>query len=126
LSVTPGAGTIQRNLVVLREVRPMSEPMTYPAPVLPPPSPPKAKWQREYHAFLRLLPELLQTHRGRYVAIHDEQVVDSGEDELALASRVWAKYGYVPIHVELVTDRPQAPSRAMARTAGPTWFCRGS
>src|SRR5437879_2913411 len=89
----------------------MSEPVTYPAPVLPPPGPPETKWQREQRAFLRLLPALLQTHRDKYVAIHNEQVVDCGDDELALASRVWAKHGYVPIHIELVTDQPLPPVR---------------
>jgi hypothetical protein len=68
---------------------------------------PLAKWEREYQAFRRLLPELLKTHKGQYVAVHDEKVVDSDTDDIALIRRVHAKYGYVPIHVELVTDHPQ-------------------
>lgn len=60
--------------------------------------------EREYQAFLRLLPQLLETHRGKYVAIHNEQVVDSDTDDVALILRVQAKVGYVPIHVGLVTD----------------------
>jgi hypothetical protein len=60
---------------------------------------------------LRLLPGLLQTHRGQYVAVHDEQVVDSGDDERALASRVWGKFGHVPIHIGLVTEQPAPPAR---------------
>src|SRR5262249_22792908 len=60
----------------------MSQPETLPAPVID--RPPRHKWEREYRAFLRLLPELLKTHRGKYVAVHEEQVVDSGDDEVAL------------------------------------------
>jgi hypothetical protein len=33
-------------------------------------APELSKGQREYEAFLRLLPELLPMYRGRYVAIH--------------------------------------------------------
>jgi hypothetical protein len=68
---------------------------------------PLTKWEREYRAFRRLLPELLKTHKGRYVAVHDENVVDSDSDDIALIQRVHAKYGYVPIHVELVAERAQ-------------------
>jgi hypothetical protein len=75
----------------------MAEPVTVPT---------SSKWHREYQAFLRLLPGLLKTHRGRYVAVHVETVVDSGDDEIALAARVWDRFGYVPIHVDLVTEQP--------------------
>jgi hypothetical protein len=77
----------------------MSEPITLPAPMVSLPPPPRTKWEREYQAFQRLRPQLLATHRGRYVAIHDEQVVDSGDDKLAVALRVLSKIGNVPIHV---------------------------
>jgi hypothetical protein len=70
------------------------------------PSPPEDKWHREYHAFLHLLPDLLKAHRGKYVAVHDGQVVGSGEDKIAVAMQAYARYGYVPIYVGLVTDEP--------------------
>jgi hypothetical protein len=82
--------------------------------VIPPEAfilPPKNKWEREYRAFQRLLPELLQTHRGKYVAIHDEQVIDSGDDRLDLIFRVLDKVGGVSIHVDLVAEQPPPPSR---------------
>jgi hypothetical protein len=41
------------------------------APVLPLPKPPDDKWHRERAAFLRTLPDLLKTHSGRYVAVHE-------------------------------------------------------
>jgi hypothetical protein len=82
----------------------MNEPETLPAPVLP--APPENKWRREQRAFRRLLPALLKTHRNQYVAIHDETVVESGLDKLAVARRAYERYGYVPIFVSLVTDEP--------------------
>ena len=90
----------------------MSEPITLPAPVIDFPPPPRNKWEREYRAFLRLLPDLLQTHRGKYVAIHNEQVVDSGDDRLDLAFRVLAKVGGAPIHIGHVTVEPEPISRS--------------
>lgn len=65
-----------------------------------------SKGEREYQAFLRLLPDLLPTHRGQYVAIHEGTVVDADKDDIALVQRVQARVGYVPIHVGLVTDQP--------------------
>ena len=72
-----------------------------PAPRLDLPSQEETKWAREHRAFLRLRPALLQTHRGKYVAIHTGKMVDTDEDEIALGLRVYAKFGYVPIYVGL-------------------------
>lgn len=47
-----------------------------------------SKLRREREAFFRLLPQLLVTHPGQYVAVHDEQVVDSGR------IRWKVRYGY--------------------------------
>jgi hypothetical protein len=67
---------------------------------------PPSKGEREYHAFLRLLPDLLCTHRGQYVAVHEGKVVDADRDDIALVRRVHDRIGYVPIHVGLVTEQP--------------------
>jgi hypothetical protein len=67
----------------------------------------EAKFQRELEAFRRLLPELLKTHRDQYVAIHEGQVVGTGPDQIELADRAYAQFGYIPILVTLVTDRPR-------------------
>jgi hypothetical protein len=93
----------------------MSDPITLPAPVVNLPPAPRTKWEREYQAFQRLLPQLLATHRGQYVAIHNEQVVDSGDDKLAVALRVLAKVGNVPIHVGFVSDGPEPIARSGVR-----------
>jgi hypothetical protein len=68
--------------------------------------PPKTKWEREHRAFQLKLPDLLKTHRGKYVAVHDGKVVDSGDDKVALALRAYGTFGYVPIYVGLVAERP--------------------
>jgi hypothetical protein len=75
------------------------------------PGAPEDKWHRERRAFWRLLPELLKTHRGKYVAVHNGQVVESGDDEVALALRAYRQHGYVPIYVGLVTDEPPRVER---------------
>ncbi len=77
-----------------------------PAPELTPPPPPKDKWQRERMAFQRLLPELLPTYRDKYVAIHEEKMVDSDNNIITLAERVYDRFGYQPIYCGLVTDKP--------------------
>jgi PHD/YefM family antitoxin component YafN of YafNO toxin-antitoxin module len=46
-----------------------------------------APLQAERAAFQRLLPELLKTHSGKFVAIQDGRVVDADADESALARR---------------------------------------
>ncbi|MBI2926009.1 MAG: hypothetical protein HYY24_09920 [Verrucomicrobia bacterium] len=71
------------------------------------PLPAPGKWEQEFRAFLRLRPSLLRSHRNRFVAIHEGKVVGSGEDEIALGLRVYAKFGYVPIYVGRVSDEPQ-------------------
>jgi len=82
----------------------MSELEVLPAPVLSPPA--ADKWRREQQAFRRQLPELLKTHRDQYVAIHEGKVVEAGTDKLEVAGRAYARLGYVPIYVGLVTDQP--------------------
>ena len=68
--------------------------------------------ERQRQAFARLLPQLLLTHRARYVAIHDEQVVDSGDEALAVALRVLARFGNVDIYVGRVADEREPSSRS--------------
>ena len=89
----------------------MSQTVTYPAPVLDLQPRQLSKFESEKLAFLKLRASLLETHRGKYVAVHGGVVVDSDEDEIALAQRVYAKHGYVPIYVGHVSDQPQRPVR---------------
>jgi hypothetical protein len=71
-----------------------------------------SKFERERRAFLRLLPELLTSHRGKYVAVHEEQVVDAGEDQAEVALRVLRRIGSVEIYVHLVSDEPDPVFRS--------------
>ncbi|CAN5760696.1 hypothetical protein BH23PLA1_BH23PLA1_34360 [soil metagenome] len=69
------------------------------------------KWRREQRAFHRLQPDLLRTHRHRFVAIHEGQVVESGEEKLEVARRAYERFGSVPIFVSRVVEAPGAPVR---------------
>jgi hypothetical protein len=80
-----------------------------PAPTLP--VAPEDKWHREQRAFHQLLPALLKTHGGQYVAIHEGKLVEAGTDKLDVAGRAYERFGYVPIFVSLVTDQPSPPVR---------------
>jgi hypothetical protein len=71
----------------------------------------EAKWRGEQESFRRQLPDLLKTHRGQYVAIHEGRVLESGADKLEVAGRAYARCGYVPVYVGLVTDQPIPASR---------------
>jgi hypothetical protein len=96
-------------------VHSMSTPATLPAPAIHTSASPSTTWQREQQAFQQLLPELLVTHKGRYVAVHNGKVVDSGDDKLALAMRVLAKVGNIPIYVGLVTGESEPVYRSGVR-----------
>lgn len=61
-------------------------------------------FERERAAFLRLKPKLLETHRGLWVAIVGEQVVDSDTDSRTLAKRVYDRFGYIPAYIQLVSE----------------------
>jgi hypothetical protein len=84
---------------------------SFPAPVLDLPKSPESKWEQEHQAFLRLLPELLKTHPHQFVAIHQGQMVEAGSDLVEVALRAYGRYGYVPMYIDLVTERPLPPVR---------------
>lgn len=67
--------------------------------------------ERDKLAFLRLLPELLQTHRDLYVAVHDDRVVDWGSDQFEVAVRAQTKVGG-GVYVGLVSVMPQPVLRS--------------
>jgi PHD/YefM family antitoxin component YafN of YafNO toxin-antitoxin module len=60
----------------------------------------------EREAFQRLLPKLLQTHQGQFVAIHHGHIVDADVDETALARRVIAQR-YDPVYIQEVREEPR-------------------
>jgi hypothetical protein len=81
--------------------------MELPAFDTAPPGPPPNVLADEERAFARLLPELLTTHKGQYVAILGGKVVGCGADKIAVAKQAYADHGYRPILVRLITDEPQ-------------------
>jgi hypothetical protein len=79
--------------------------ITYPAPELPKAQP--TKWEREYGAFKQMLPQLLRTNYGEFVAVHEGKVFDSDRDKVALVTRVMDRVGNVEFHVGLVTEKQE-------------------
>jgi hypothetical protein len=76
-------------------------------PPAPDSGPVDPKLAREMAAFQQMLPELLAAHRGRYVAVHDGQVVVSGPDRAAVWREAHQRFGQVPILVREVTETPR-------------------
>ena len=71
----------------------------------------REKLADELTAFERLRPELLDNHRGQYVAIHGGRVIDSDPDEFALAARtepIATREG--PVAVCHVSEAQAAPT----------------
>lgn len=62
------------------------------------------KFERERRAFFRLLPELLKTHRGKVVAIHDEQVIAVGDERRPVIDEATRIVGDVDLMVETVAE----------------------
>jgi hypothetical protein len=58
---------------------------------------------RNLEAFLRLLPELLQTQLGRYVAIRDGQLVETGATLKEVALRAMQRFGPGLMYFDRVT-----------------------
>lgn len=64
-------------------------------------------FDRERAAFHRLLPELLKTHRGEWVAIVDEQPVEFGPDFSSVIVRVRQRFGQRPVYAHEILERPR-------------------
>jgi hypothetical protein len=85
----------------------MSDVNTLPAPDLSLKEAVRSAWEDERRAFLRLIPALLDSHRGRYVAVHHGSIIAEGADQVEVAKQAYAQAGYVPIYVGQVTDEPR-------------------
>lgn len=73
------------------------------------------KWAREFDAFRRLLPELLKTHLGKFVAIHNGALIAQGDRRLEVALAALKQVGNVDIHVGLVSEETQPVIRSGLR-----------
>jgi PHD/YefM family antitoxin component YafN of YafNO toxin-antitoxin module len=68
----------------------------------------------------RMLPDLLKTHANQFVAVLDGKVVDADADKVALAHRVYERFGYRPIYMDQALPQPRVvrlPSPRMVRQA---------
>ncbi|HZL36987.1 MAG TPA: DUF5678 domain-containing protein [Tepidisphaeraceae bacterium] len=78
-------------------------------------------WRREYAAFVRLLPDLLKSHHGKFVAIHDGKIVAVADTFKDAAMQAYQCVGYVPLHVGQVVEHPvgqvRLPSPRLTRPA---------
>ena len=75
-----------------------------PAPDLETGPPEESAWERERLGFQRLLPSLLATYPGQFVAVRDGAVVTSGTDRISVALEAYRQVGYVPLYVGLVAE----------------------
>jgi hypothetical protein len=82
------------------------------------------RWTREFVAFARLLPELLKTERGRFVAIQGGAVVAVADTLEDAALQAYQRVGYVPLHVGQVVDTPMRTVRLHGHLHSPDW-CSG-
>jgi hypothetical protein len=62
-----------------------------------------ALFEAEKKAFWALRGQLLDQYEGQYVAIQQGRVVDHDTDKLKLGLRVYRRFGYQPIYVQLVS-----------------------
>lgn len=67
----------------------------------------REKFLREVQAWERLWEDLRETHVGKWVAVHNERVIDMDDDEQALYERVRAKYNNtVVLIMQVLKDAP--------------------
>jgi hypothetical protein len=62
-----------------------------------------SEFEREDAAFEQMLPELLASKSGRFVALLHGQIIDEDADEFALATRIQASYRGVFVLIRQVT-----------------------
>ena len=62
-------------------------------------------FEKERAAFQRLLPELLQAHRGEWVAIVDGQPVEFGPDFSSVIIPVRQRFGQRPVYIHEISEQ---------------------
>jgi len=88
-------------------------------PVVTPPVSTDGKFERERAAFFRLLPELLKTHRGKVVAIHEERVLVVGEESVPVIQEAIKLVGHVELFVQRVLEKQPIERLIGLREIGP-------
>lgn len=59
---------------------------------------------QEFAVYERMKPELLKTHKDKWVAIHNGELVDFDDDETLLLERVDSRFGDITMLVTQVTE----------------------
>lgn len=67
----------------------------------------REKIEVEQKAFEAMRAKLLPKYRGKYVAVHNGEVVAHAADLNALHKKVFARFGFTPILHKRVTDEPE-------------------
>ena len=62
------------------------------------------KFERERAAFYRLLPELLKTHPGKVVGIHDERLIAVGDERRPVIDEAKRIAGRVDLYIATVLE----------------------
>jgi len=98
---------IRRNGAPLAVILPYAEYEELLAQQLPQPSSNDLRFEHERAAFQRLLPGLLEAHRGEWVAIVDEQPVEFGPDFSSVIVPVRQRFGQRPVYVHEILEQPR-------------------
>jgi hypothetical protein len=67
----------------------------------------REKIRREMDAFREQHAELLEHFAGKYIAMHDGQVIDHDMDQRALHLRIFARLGHTPVLLKRVDHEPE-------------------
>jgi hypothetical protein len=78
----------------------------------------KKKISSEQVAYEQIHPGLKSTHFGKWVAVHEGQVVDSDDDDVDLHRRVLARYGDTAVLITRVEDKPTREIRIRTPSIG--------
>lgn len=66
------------------------------------------EFDRQKEAFSGISPELLEPHKGRFVASRNGEIVDSDDDLTVLTGRFFREHGDVPVYITKVGEPIQA------------------
>ena len=92
---------------VLHQLAALHSQIAGPRAVVPGTAEPEYRYRLERAEFQRMLPELLRTHAGRFVMVHDGQVWGADTSRNVLVRRFFAQHaGGTPVHIGFVGPRP--------------------
>ncbi len=63
------------------------------------------RWLREQRAFFRMLPGLLKTHRGKWVAVYGEEVIEVGASMQSVLHKVRERLPKGELYIQLVDEK---------------------